>query len=417
MRIAFGVSTATLLSDGRVLITGDSTELYDPATGTWTATAKPIGEPGSQGTATLLRDGKVLVTWSGTLFPGEGTAQAGTAQLYDPASGTWHTTGKMITPRSRPVATLLSDGRVLVAGGDTRNDWTDTAEIYDPATESWTRIANTPNAIGPAGAALATQLPDGRVQVYSTRGSEVYDPTTGVWTAGPKPTKFLPHPWALLSDGTVLTDDPDHQKVTDPAAVCTAAVFDPRTGSFTTTPPMLRCGAWPSFTPLLDGTVLQVVGMDCNGGVNGGCVSAGAAELYVPAGVPLPALPAFPSPAPPVHPSPTPVPTPLPPADGPVPPNARRWTVTVDNQSSQPATMVVVDGTAGKLVGSATPNVVPAGTTMKVTFLLPADGGWIDANLRPGEGGGLLTPDQVGIPGKMVITPEGDTTWVGPATP
>jgi len=77
--------------------------------------------------------------------------------------------------------------------------------------------------------------------------------------------------------------------------------------------------------------------------------------------------------------------------------------------------MVVADGTAGKLLGSATPNVVPAGATVKVTFLFPAEGGWIDANLRPGEGGGLLTPDQVGIPGKMVITPEGDTTWVGPA--
>jgi hypothetical protein len=112
---------------------------------------------------------------------------------------------------------------------------------------------------------------------------------------------------------------------------------------------------------------------------------------------------------------PTPVPTPLPPADGPVPPNARRWTVTVDNRSSEPATMWVTDGDKGTLVGAATPNVVPARTTMKVTFLLPADGGWIDANLRPGEGGGLLTPDQVGIPGKMVITPEGDTTWVGPA--
>jgi hypothetical protein len=123
---------------------------------------------------------------------------------------------------------------------------------------------------------------------------------------------------------------------------------------------------------------------------------------------------------PPGPPSPTPVPTPistpLPPAAGPVPPNARKWTITVDNRSSDPATMWVTDDN-GRLVGSATPNVVPAGTTMKVTFLLPADDGWIDANLRPGEGGGLLTPDQVGIPGKMVITPEGDTTWVGPATP
>jgi hypothetical protein len=415
-KVGFGVDTATLLSDGRVLITGDSTELYDPATGTWTATAKPIGELGSQGTATLLRDGKVLVTWFSSSQGG--TAQMGTAQLYDPASGIWHAAGKMITPRLVPTATLLSDGRVLVAGGQVccyPDDWTKAAEIFDPVTGSWTKIADMHSPNPGTSSSIATQLPDGKVQVYSVSGLEVYDPTTGVWTAGPKPTKVLPHPWALLSDGTVLTDDPDHQKATDPGTICAAAVFDPRTGSFTTTPPMLRCGAGSSFTPLLDGTVLAAGGIACKQDGSGECVSTSAAELYVPAGVSLPPLPAFPTPPPFAFPSPTPVPTPLPPADGPVPPNARSWTVTVDNQSSQPATMWVVDGTEGELVGSATPNVVPAGATMRVTFLFPRQGGWIDANLRPGEGGGLLTPDQIGIPGKMVITAEGDTHWVGPA--
>ena len=76
-----------------------------------------------------------------------------------------------------------------------------------------------------------------------------------------------------------------------------------------------------------------------------------AAELYVPAGVPMPPLPAFPSPPPPVFPSPTPVPTPLPPAAGPVPPNARTWKVTVDNKSSEPATLVVAeDGRSARRV-------------------------------------------------------------------
>ena len=83
-------------------------------------------------------------------------------------------------------------------------------------------------------------------------------------------------------------------------------------------------------------------GSDCND--EGQCVSNGAAELYVPAGVPLPPF-SFPSPPPLVFPSPTPVPTPLPPAAGPVPPNARSWKVTVDNQSSEPATLFVALGT------------------------------------------------------------------------
>jgi hypothetical protein len=185
---------------------------------------------------------------------------------------------------------------------------------------------------------------------------------------------------------------------------------------------MLRCDDASSFTPLLDGTVLKAGGRDCKGDGSGVCLSNGASELYVPAGVPLPPLPAFPSPAPPAFPNPTPVPTPLPPTDGPVPPNARSWTVTVDNQSSEPATLFVVAGDPGddgmpRLVGSATPNVVPAGDSVEVTFLFPDDGdddAWIDVNTRPGEGGGLVYAAQIGIPGKIVITAEGDTLWVSP---
>jgi hypothetical protein len=175
---------------------------------------------------------------------------------------------------------------------------------------------------------------------------------------------------------------------------------------------MLRCIDGTSFTLLLDGTVLMAGGRDCND--EGVCVSNGAAELYVPAGVPMPPLPAFPSPLPPAFPSPTPVPTPLPPADGPVPPDARSWTVTVDNQSSEPATLFVA-GDGLELVGSATPNVVPAGTTMQVTFLFPAiDDGWIYVNPRPGDGGALVNADQIGIPGKILIGAEGDGGWLSP---
>ena len=85
-----------------------------------------------------------------------------------------------------------------------------------------------------------------------------------------------------------------------------------------------------------------------------------------------------PEPDPDRVPTPTPIPTPVPPAAGPVPPGARPWKVTVINKSSQPATLFVAEeneqGLLGRLVGSATPNVVPPGATVKVTFLLPAKG-------------------------------------------
>ena len=126
-----------------------------------------------------------------------------------------------------------------------------------------------------------------------------------------------------------------------------------------------------------------------------------------------PSLPASPSPSPTPVPSPTPRPTPLPPAAGPVPPNARTWKVTVDNRSSEPATLFVA-GDGLRLVGSATPNVVPAGATVQVTFLFPADGGWIYVNPRPGEGGSLVNADQIGIPGKILITADGQVGWLSP---
>jgi len=68
-----------------------------------------------------------------------------------------------------------------------------------------------------------------------------------------------------------------------------------------------------------------------------------------------------------------------------------------------------VDGTGNsRLVGSATPNVVPAGASVQVTFLFPADGGWIYVDLRPGDGGGLVNADQIGIPGKIWIPVDGN---------
>ena len=133
-----------------------------------------------------------------------------------------------------------------------------------------------------------------------------------------------------------------------------------------------------------------------------------------------PPPPVSPTPSPSPTASPTPRPTPLPPAAGPVPPKARSWTVTVDNKSSEPVAVFVAeegdDGTL-RLVGSASPNVIPARATVKVTFLFPAKGGpdgWIYVNPRPGEGGSFFRAADIGTPGKFVITAEGDVGWLSP---
>jgi hypothetical protein len=115
--------TATLLGDGKVLVIGrglagaGSAELYDPATGAFTSVASFDAITGFH-TATLLPDDTVLITGGG-VDGGAYNAGSTYAWTYDPASGTLRDTGSLAVPRLFHSATLLSNGKVLVAGGQT----------------------------------------------------------------------------------------------------------------------------------------------------------------------------------------------------------------------------------------------------------------------------------------------------------
>jgi hypothetical protein len=131
--------TATLLKDGRVLIAGggDGTaELFDPASGAFSLTGPPVmGRLNA--TATLLADGKVLVAGGLGLTAGPDgfLPTLSNAEVFDPATGTFSATGSMTQARWRHTATLLSDGRVLVAGGYFDHICTTaSAELFDPGT-------------------------------------------------------------------------------------------------------------------------------------------------------------------------------------------------------------------------------------------------------------------------------------------
>jgi hypothetical protein len=162
MITARSAPTATLLTNGKVLLTGGedtpstplaSAELYNPATGTFSATGSMITARYIH-TATLLPNGQVLVA------AGYNYGVLASAELYDPTTGAFSATGSMITGRVYHAATLLPNGQVLVAAGSSDYDVLASAELYDPTTGAFSATGSmiTARMLSPL-----TLLPNGQV--------------------------------------------------------------------------------------------------------------------------------------------------------------------------------------------------------------------------------------------------------------
>jgi hypothetical protein len=233
--------TTTLLADGRVLVVGGrnagplaSAALFDPVTATWSITGS-LAVARYDHTATLLPDGRVLVA-GGSDCHYNCTPQNSlrSAELYDPATGTWTRVADMTATRTRQFAGLLADGRVLVAGGEgldpneapTQHSVLQSAETYDPVTDAWTAAA--PMHFH-RDEATAVTLPDRRVAVMTgtdfaildqpvragppdpsilevEKTGEIYDAATGTWTLTTVgPAGFdIDVWWTALPNGLVL---------------------------------------------------------------------------------------------------------------------------------------------------------------------------------------------------------------------
>jgi N-acetylneuraminic acid mutarotase len=281
--------TATLLPNGLVLVAGgyefgggtstNTAELYDPANGTWTTTGA-MGTARAYHTATLLPNGLVLV--AGGYDNGTPT---NSAELYDPANGTWTTTGAMATARYAHTATLLPNGLVLVAGGAYQNgpNWValSSAELYDPANGTWM----TTGAMGTACAAhTATLLPSGLVLVaggaYDNGGNraslssaELYDPTSGTWTTSNAMAAGRDsHTATLLPNGLVLVAGGNDNGT----VISSAELYDPTSGTWTNTGAMGTARYVHTATLLPNGLVLVAGGYDTSFN------SLSSAELYDP---------------------------------------------------------------------------------------------------------------------------------------
>jgi hypothetical protein len=264
--------TATLLADGRVLIAGGrsfdgfgymtlySAELYNPRTGRFTVTGS-MTTPRAWHSAALLPDGRVLVAGGG-LTEGSTVAFA-SAELYDPVTGRFSATGEMATARFGPTATLLNNGRVLIAGGFYPGQgyccFPVGAELYDPDTGTFTATG----AMISQWADTATLLPNSKVLVTkghtdaepSVSWAELYDPSTAAFTVTGYATANHTAPTAtLLMNGKVLIAGGDLYDGDGGSSV--AELYDPATGVFSRTGDMTVGREQDTATLLPDGSVL-----------------------------------------------------------------------------------------------------------------------------------------------------------------
>jgi hypothetical protein len=270
----------TPLNDGRVLVTGafpdSAPEIYDPASGQFSLTGPMVdGDRADESqwfdvpyTVTTLKDGRVLIV--GGLHYANNEADEvflRSAEIFDPATGKFSRTGSLITAREHHTATLLPDGRVLIAGGDEDNGdlkYLASAEVYDPTTGKFSATGSMTTA---RAYHTATLLPDGRVLIaggYNAASgglasAEIYDPSSGKFSAtGSMVTGRSNQVACLLKNGSVLIaagygdDNPSNP-------LSSAELYDPTTGTFSSTASMLE--QYPGYTyatELEDGRVLIV---------------------------------------------------------------------------------------------------------------------------------------------------------------
>jgi hypothetical protein len=325
--------TATLLADGRVLVTGGrnwdadgnlvilaSAEIFDPATNTFERLSTPMNDSRWVHTATRLQDGRVLIL--GGLTQGRGLASGEVfdpvtreftgvgamaharnyhtatplpngqvlivgvdTELFDPAASEFQSTGALTTERFGHNAIALPDGRVAILGGLSRNDIPAMqVELYDPATGQFSPQGEL--AEGRA-FAEATLLPDGRILIAggsqwherptALRSIEIYDPATGQSAIVGTLTIRRSHiQSAVLTDGRVLIAG-GHNQVGGPwTPMQTAELVDPATGSAARTDAMSRPRAEGASVRLQDGRILIL------GGFTTGLDILRTAETYVP---------------------------------------------------------------------------------------------------------------------------------------
>ncbi len=199
MNVARNKHISIVLKDGRVLIAGgtvagggatNAAEIYDPTASTWGSLAGGMMEARSGATAGLLQDGRAVITGGQN-----GSVVSSTIEIFDPVAGSFSFAGALSSPRAQHATALLADGRVLIIGGSNGTAPVASTDIFDPVAGS---VVPGPSLATPRSRHSATTLLDGRVLVAGggniitnpdgsttptdLASAEIFDPATGVFS-------------------------------------------------------------------------------------------------------------------------------------------------------------------------------------------------------------------------------------------
>jgi len=267
-RISSGIA---LLNNGKVLITGsynslgplNSAEIYNPSTKTWSTTGSMITPRQIQTGPGVAKfsDGNVLIAGHHINSQLIGSPLA---EIYDASLGTWSSAANLNKPRFHATLLPLPNDRAILAGGSTGTSaWSNIAEIYDYKTKTWTRtgdlkIARQQNLYSLALKNGKVILVGGDSSFGPQNTSEVYDPSTGQWVLSTMP--FISNYSAIteLDDGKVFAAG----SYTGSTVLSNAAIYDPKTNIWSQITPMPEARAGATAVLLGDKNILLVGGND-----------------------------------------------------------------------------------------------------------------------------------------------------------
>ncbi len=276
MNVARSGHISVVLQDGRVLVGGgtvagggatNAAEIYDPIANTWTSLAGGMMEARSGATEALLQDGRVAVAGGQN-----GSVVSSTIEIFDPLAGNFSFAGTLSSPRTQHAMGMLGDGRVMIIGGSNGTTAVASSDIYDPATRS---IAPGPSLATPRSGHSATTLLDGRVLVAGGNhtvinadgtstptdlaSAEIFDLSTGTFSA-------VASALATARQGHLAFLLPHNNNVlivggtSAGTAVASSEIFTPWQGTFSATSSLTTARSSAAGSPMQQDGLLLVAG-------------------------------------------------------------------------------------------------------------------------------------------------------------